>query len=94
MFNSGSGWYDSRDWFFIADMDHNYSITISDVWLWFQWLYFYPGDAFIYFIINKVTPLSNFFEITYNNYGGFLSGFISFIFWILALLIIANKNDL
>jgi hypothetical protein len=45
--------YDPRLWTFVADRDFNGKITISDVWLWFKWLYFYPGDLFIYLSVNR-----------------------------------------
>jgi hypothetical protein len=32
-----------RIWQFAADMNGDGVVTISDVWLWFKWLYFYPA---------------------------------------------------
>jgi hypothetical protein len=75
--------YDPRQWNFVADMNNSGSVTISDVWLWFKWLYFYPGDGAIYALVNTVPWFGQFFEITYNSYGGILSGLISFFVWIL-----------
>lgn len=77
--------YDSRQWSFVSDMNHSGSITISDVWLWFEWLYFYPGDGLIYFLMNKAPEIGQFFEITHSSYGGILSGIVSFVFWIFLL---------
>jgi hypothetical protein len=94
--------YDPRQWAFVADMNFSGSITISDVWLWFKWLYFYPGDGFVYFLFNKIPDVGHFFEITYSSYGGVLSGIVSFCVWITAtfilwvILIVADDilNDL
>jgi hypothetical protein len=75
-----------REWVFMADMNYSGSITISDVWLWVKWLYFYPGDGFVYFLLNAAPDLGHFFEITYSSYGGVLSGAFSFFFWFVALI--------
>lgn len=85
--------YCPREWVFIADMNYSGSITISDVWLWIKWLYFYPGDGFVYFILNVVPDLGHFFEITYSSYGGVLSGVFSFFSWLAALVIIVEMLE-
>ena len=77
--------FDSRQWSFIADMNYSGSITIYDVWSWFKWLYFYPGDGFVYFLVNKFPGIGQFFEITYSSYGGVLSGVVSFFVWIIII---------
>jgi len=82
--------YDLRQWAFVTDMNYSGSVTISDIWLWFKWLYFYPGDGFIYFLVNKFPALGRFLEITYSNYGGVLSGITSFFVWIIVALIIVG----
>lgn len=79
--------YGSREWVFIEDMNYSGSITISDVWLWFKWLYFYPGDGVVYSLLNVVPELGHFFEITYSSYGGVLSGITSLLFWVIAFII-------
>ncbi|MBW6393263.1 hypothetical protein [Billgrantia antri] len=76
---------DVRQWVFVADMNYSDSVTISDVWLWVKWLYFYPGDAIIYYIVNFFTGIANFFEISNGDYGGVLSGVISFFAWVIVL---------
>jgi len=57
------------------------SITISDVWLWIKWLYFYPGDGLVYFLFHKAPSIASFFEMTPSSYGGVFSGMVSFIFF-------------
>jgi hypothetical protein len=71
----------AREWSFIADMNYDHSITISDLWLWFKWLYFYPGDFILSIVID--TKLGLFFELTKSNYGGYFSGIISIIIWVI-----------
>ncbi len=80
--------FETRQWAFVSDMNYSGTITISDVWLWFKWLYFYPGDGVVYFLINKAPVAGQFLEITYNNYGGTLSGIISVFVWFPVAVII------
>jgi len=76
----------------MADMNHSGSVTISDVWLWFKWLYFYPGDGFIYVMVSGLPSVANFFEITYGDHGGTLSKIISFLFWMIIFVGYCNKD--
>ena len=85
--------FDSLQWSFVADMNYSGSVTISDIWLWFKWIYFYPGDGVVYFIVNKATDISHFLEMTYSDYGGIFSGFISFFVWLIASVIIVMASD-
>ena len=77
-----------RQWTFVPDMNYSGSITISDVWLWFKWLYFYPGDGVVCFLLNIVPGFGQFLEITYDSYGGTLSGIISGFVWFPVAVII------
>lgn len=76
----------AREWSFVADMNYDYSVTISDLWLWFKWLYFYPGDVILSKIIH--TSFGSFFELTEYSYGGYFSGIISAIAWLIAFAIL------
>ena len=77
---------DPRLWSFVADMNFNGSVTISDVWLWTKWLYFYPGDGLVYLLLNKAPQISSFFEMTLSSYGGVFSGIVSFIIWFILFI--------
>ncbi len=63
-------------------------VTITDVWAWIGWLFYYPGDIAIYGML-KVEGFARFFELTPAYYGGVLSFFISFAFWACFWLVIA-----
>jgi hypothetical protein len=76
----------ARLWKFVADMNSDGSVTISDVWLWFKWLYFYPGDGLLHLLMKGFPDITDFFEITEFNYGGLLSGIISFVIWLCLLI--------
>ena len=75
----------ARLWFFEADMDQNGVTTISDIWLWVQWLFFYPGD-FLILGIMKFGDIHTFFELSSSTFGNWFSGIISFIFWLSIIL--------
>jgi hypothetical protein len=81
-------WRQWRIWDFVADMNGDGRVTISDVWLWFKWLYFYPGDGLIYLMGN--TKLGNFLELSANSYGGFWSGVVSFLLWWIGFLLVVS----
>ena len=83
--------HNPRHWFFVADMNYSGSVTISDCWLWFEWLYFWPGDMFVYIMMNALPSIAHFFEITHGNYGGIFAGIISFIFWTLWITGVVTK---
>lgn len=72
---------DPRQWIFVTDMNHSGAATISDVWLWFKWLFFYPGDMFIHSFIKDYPGIAQFFEVTYDDYGGVISGMVSVVAW-------------
>ena len=84
---------DPRQWTFVADMNYSGSITISDVGIWWKWLYFYPGDGFIYFLVNSAPDVGHFLEVSYSDYGGILSGVVSFIVWITVIGIYSAIAD-
>ncbi len=89
---------DPRQWKFVADMNFNGNVTISDVWLWCKWLYFYPGDWLLGLMIHKIPLYANSLELSYDDYGGFLSGVISFfvyssLLWLLIKTIEEIKED-
>ena len=76
-----------RQWQFVADMNRNGMLTMSDVWLWVKWAYFWPGDGLIYLAITKTPGLAVFFELSYSKFGGPLSLFLSFPIWVIFLVL-------
>jgi hypothetical protein len=82
-----------RQWEFIADMNFDQAITISDVWLWGKWLYFYPGDSIFFLLIDKFPAISSFFEIGYWSYGNFYSGIFSLFLWYLCGQLLLSKEN-
>lgn len=70
-----------KPWQFVYDTNGDGFITISDVIDWLIWLFFLPGDSFLYFLIKQYTSISRFFEIDVDNFHGILSGILSFVMW-------------
>ncbi len=68
-----------RQWSFIADMNHDGLVTISDIWLWIKWLFFYPGDVLLQGLLSN--GMAPFFEITPESFGGWGSGVLSVFAW-------------
>lgn len=61
-------------------MNRDGVVTISDVWLWFKWLYFYPGDVVLEVIL-KIPGLATFLEVSDASFGGSASGIMSAPVW-------------
>jgi hypothetical protein len=79
---------DSRLWSFAADMSLDGQVTISDIWLWFSWAYFYPGDLVVAMMLSTAPGFARFFEMTPAGYGASFSGVVSFFAWVLVVLLV------
>jgi hypothetical protein len=77
-----------REWSFVADMNGDGIVTVSDVWLWVKWLFFYPGDLLLQLIMSYTPALATFFELAPSSFGGWGSGSISIFAWFVILLAI------
>jgi len=78
----------ARQWSFVADMTGNGTVTVSDLWLWIEWLYFWPGDGLIYLVMRYLPGAAGFLELTPARFGGPLSLFISFGLWIVVAILL------
>lgn len=81
-----------RQWALVWDMNYDGVFSISDVWLWFKWLYFYPGDLVMYVIL-QAPKLATFLEMTSDSFFGVASGVISGFVWLLLYVVIALQLD-
>jgi len=77
-----------RQWDWIADINGDGLITISDTWKWISWLYYYPGDYLIKFLSTNKSSFATFFEISPVDYGGTFSFLVSAIVWGFSLLMV------
>lgn len=77
-----------RDWDFVADMNRDGFITISDVWLWCKWLFSYPGDAVLTVLIGS--PFGDFFELSIAHFGGGFSFAVSMVLWVVVGATVAS----
>ena len=73
-------------WFLEKDMNCDGASTISDANLWFEWVFFLPGDG-LYWLLMQSQQLSAFLELTGDAYGGWDSGIFSAMAWLIALII-------
>ena len=55
-------WWTSR-----SDMNWDGIVTIPDVWLWFKWIYFLPGDGALWLIMQN-QGLARFFQLSQGSY--------------------------
>jgi len=81
-----------RDWAFVADMSRDGAITISDVWLWVKWVFFYPGDVLVYLFMSETPRISQFLELSRFSYGSNGSGVISAFAWLILLGAVLNMS--
>ena len=66
---------------FVVDANFDGKVSISDVWEWFFWLFFIPGDVFLYLIMRFTPSVAMFFELSFLSFGNWFSGVLSFFTW-------------
>ena len=71
----------TKPWHFVSDTNEDSIITISDVLNWISWLFFLPGDSFLFYVNKEFPNIARFFEISNDSFHGFISGFLSFFAW-------------
>ncbi|MGF1757163.1 hypothetical protein L4D76_04270 [Photobacterium sagamiensis] len=86
-----SGFVAPRDWSFVADMNFSGSVTVTDVGLWVQWLFFYPGDIAINIMTNFIPQVSDLLGINQGVYGGLISFILSCFLWWGVLKVVYNN---
>jgi hypothetical protein len=88
----------SERWQFVADMNGDGAVTISDVGLWLKWVFFAPGDALLLAFMQGLPGAALFLELNPRSVSGLLSGIISAGVWYLPIGILretirdARKN--
>jgi hypothetical protein len=82
---------DTRQWEFVADMNLDGSVTISDIGLWVNWIFTYPGD----WVVLKLThnSIGRFLEFSAADYGGVFSFLISLLFFAMIFFIPSMITD-
>ncbi len=74
---------ETRNWLFVPDMNTDGIISLGDVWQWFLWLFFYPGDLFIrLFLAAGMENLLYVIEPTSHFYGGLVAGIFACMCWL------------
>ena len=72
-------------WTFAWDMNADGVFTISDIGALFNWLFFAPGDLAIFVTITQFSTVANFLELSASFYGGWISGILSGLVFIVGL---------
>ena len=57
-------------------------ITVSDVGLWLQTLFFLPGDTLIWLSLSYAPEITQFFEVDAGQYGSTFSALLSVFIWL------------
>jgi hypothetical protein len=64
-------------------------VTITDVGLWLEHLFYLPGDLVLSLSMEHARPLADFLEIDSTLYGSLVSGVLSSILWLTATFSLA-----
>ncbi|HEY8518800.1 MAG TPA: helix-turn-helix domain-containing protein [Gammaproteobacteria bacterium] len=70
----------------LQDLNGDGRLTIGDVQAWLAELFFLPGDWLLWCLTTYTPAVGRFLEIGADDYGGVLSGFLSALLWLAALL--------
>ena len=84
---------DQRLWKFVADMNGDGAVTFRDLPLWRDWIFYYPGDLLIAFVIKYLPSLAAFLQWDVSTYGGVFSAVISFLFWPVIVVVLSTKKE-
>ena len=87
-----SAWAHPR-WRFVMDMNGDGSVTFTDVWKLLGWVFHLPGDAVLALVLNNAPGPTRYLELSVGQYGGLLTGVISFAVWSIILILIVLSID-
>ena len=80
-------------WHVALDMNHDGAFTLMDVWAWFDWLYYAPGDFAILLTLREMPSVAKFLEIDASMVSGRLSWWFSTVLYVLVLIgLISEKR--
>ena len=74
-------WEGRRRWALAQDMNCDGTFTVSDVELWWEWVFFLPFDGFLWALMQSES-VATFMELTPDNYSGWGSGIGSAVVWL------------
>ena len=73
-------------WFLAIDMNCDGVFTISDVFHWFEWVFFLPADGLLWALM-EWQSVATFLEVTPAAYSGWFSGIVSAFIWLIAMVV-------
>jgi hypothetical protein len=68
-------------WNFVADMNLDGVITISDFFLWVKWIFYAPGDFILFMLMFYLPSVCKFLEISTASLYGWWSLGLSIWIW-------------
>jgi hypothetical protein len=81
-----SSWWQYRQWVFRKDMNGDGAATASDVPLWAEWLFYWPGDALIAQF--GETAFGRFLEVSPASFGSATSAALSVAGWVILVCLV------
>jgi hypothetical protein len=77
------------DWLsFVMDMNSDGRFTVSDAWLWLVQLYFLPGNAVLWLLLEYLPGFAGFLELSSSSYNGLVPAVVSVAIWLFTIVII------
>lgn len=76
-------------WVIATDMNCDGAVTISDVALWVSWLFYLPGDGFLWLLMQYPEAVV-FLELMPSAYGEWISAILSVMGWLIALIVLIS----
>ena len=73
---------------FRADANGDGRIAFDDLPAWLAQLFFLPGDWAVWAIVKYAPPLASVLGIGSDSYGGFVSGFLAALSWLIVLVLL------
>ncbi len=68
-------------WIFVADMNRDGLVTVSDLWLWVKWAFYAPGDCILLGVMLQMPQVAKFLEVSTLMLYGWWSFAISLWVW-------------
>jgi len=84
---------DRERWSWQWDSNGDRKITISDIFLWFGWVFHAPWDAALVVFLDSLPDVAGFFEMDRRDYGGWISLIVSIMFWLVSLILLGRFTE-
>lgn len=77
----------------VWDANSDGSVTVTDVGLWLQMIFFLPGDTLIWLSLQYAPGITQFFEVDAGQYGSTFSALLSVFIWLaISVLLLTTSH--